>query len=191
MSNSPKSEFAPSQFPREIHSRSSRTPGQPPTLNIRRIISGGQTGADRAGLDFGLASLIPIGGWCPKGRRAEDGVVPARYPLTEHPAYSYQPRTIQNIQEAGFTVIFARAPLSPGSRFTLNQCQRLGKRHVWLCNFPDAEADAKLLRVALQTFDGDLNVAGSRESKCPGIHQHVLRVLHLAVARPAPRPKMN
>ena len=191
MSNSPKSELALKQFPREIHSRSSRTPGQRSRLNIRKIISGGQTGADRAGLDFGLAHRIPIGGWCPKGRRAEDGVVPARYPLQEHPQHSYQPRTIQNIQEAGFTVIFARAPLSPGSRFTLNQCQRLGKRHIWLWNFPEVEADAKLLRVALQTFDGVLNVAGSRESKCPGIHQHVLRVLQLASAQPAAQPKTN
>ena len=191
MTNSPKSESALKQFPRELHSRSSRTSGQRPSLNIRKIISGGQTGADRAGLDFGLAIRIPIGGWCPKGRRAEDGVVPARYPLQEHPQYSYQPRTIQNIQEAGFTVIFARAPLSPGSRFTLNQCRRLARRHVWLCNFPDVEADAKLLRVALQTFDGVLNVAGSRESKCPGIHQHVLRVLQLAIAEPAAQPKTS
>jgi len=183
--------LALNQFPREIHSRSSRTPGQRSRLNIRKIISGGQTGADRAGLDFGLAHRIPIGGWCPKGRRAEDGVVPARYPLQEHPQHSYQPRTIQNIQEASFTVIFARAPLSPGSRFTLNQCQRLGKRHIWLWNFPEVEADAKLLRVALQTFDGVLNVAGSRESKCPGIHQHVLRVLQLAIAQPATQPKTS
>ena len=184
MSNSPKSEFAPNQLLREIHSRSRRTPGQLPRLNIRKIISGGQTGADRAGLDFGLANYIPIGGWCPKGRRAEDGIVPTRYPLLEHPQYSYQPRTIQNIQEADFTVIFARAPLSPGSQLTLNQCQRLGKRHVWLHDFPNAEADANLLRVALQRFDGVLNVAGSRESKCPGIHQHVLQVLQLAIAQP-------
>jgi hypothetical protein len=150
-------------------------------MNIRKVTSGGQTGADRAGLDFGLANRIPIGGWCPQGRRAEDGVVPTRYPLQEHPQHSYQPRTIQNLQEADFTVIFAKTPLSPGSRFTLNQCQRLGKRHVWLHNFPDVEADAKLLRVALQTFDGVLNVAGSRESKCPGIHQHVLRVLQIII----------
>lgn len=153
-------------------------------MNIRKIISGGQTGADRAGLDFGLANRIPIGGWCPKGGRAEDGVVPARYQLQEHTQYSYQPRTIQNVQEADCTVIFARPPLSPGSRFTLNQCQRLRKQHVWLHNFPDAETDAKLLRAALQTFDGVLNVAGSRESKCPGIHRHVLRVLQIAITRP-------
>jgi hypothetical protein len=62
---------------------------------------------------------------------------------------------------------------------------------VWLNNFPDAEGDATILRVALQTFDGVLNVAGSRESKCPGIHQHVLRVLQLAIAEPAAQPRTS
>ena len=152
-------------------------------MNIRKINSGGQTGADRAGLDFGLANRIPIGGWCPKGRRAEDGVVPMSYPMQEHPQYSYQPRTIQNIKEADFTVIFAPMPLSPGSRFTLNQCRRLGKACIWLRNFPDAEADARLLRAALLMFDGILNVAGSRESRCPGIQRHVMRVFELACAQ--------
>ncbi len=152
--------------------------------SIRKIISGGQTGADRAGLDFALAHNIPIGGWCPKGRRAEDGIVPWRYPLREHPHPAYQPRTIQNILEADFTVVFARSPLSPGSRFTLNQCRRHRKKHLWLSSFPDAETDARCLRIALRGFDGILNVAGSRESKCAGIHQHVLRVLQLVTEEP-------
>ncbi|MBK7092421.1 MAG: putative molybdenum carrier protein [bacterium] len=149
---------------------------------IRKIIAGGQTGADRAGLDFALANQIPIGGWCPKGRRAEDGIVPSRYQLREHPASAYQPRTIQNIDESDLTAVFARAPLSPGSRYTLKQCRHQGKKHVWLAGFPDAEADAKCLRAALSQFDGILNIAGSRESKCPGNYEHVLRVLRLATA---------
>jgi hypothetical protein len=150
----------------------------------RKIISGGQTGADRAGLDFALANQIPVGGWCPKGRRAEDGIVPRRYQLQEHADSAYHARTIQNIKESDMTVVFARSPLSPGSRFTLNQCRRRGKRYLWLANFPDAEADAKHLRAALEGFDGVLNIAGSRESKCPGIYQHVLLVLRLGTAPP-------
>ena len=110
--------------------------------------------------------------------------MPGRYPLQEHPHAAYQPRTIQNILEADFTVVFARSPLSPGSRFTLNQCRRHAKKHLWLANFPDAEADARWLRAALEAFDGVLHIAGSRESKCPGIYQHVLRVLRLAIAQP-------
>jgi hypothetical protein len=151
---------------------------------VRKIISGGQTGADRAGLAFAWANHIPIGGWCPKGRRAEDGVVPTCYQLQEHPDAAYQPRTIKNIKESDLTVVFARSPVSPGSRFTLNQCRRYAKKHLWLANFPDAEADARCLRAALEAFDGVLHIAGSRESKCPGIYQHVLRVLRLAIVQP-------
>ena len=80
-------------------------------------------------------------------------------------------------------MVFARSPLSPGSRFTLNQCRHQGKKHVWLAGFPDAEADARCLRAALSQFDGILNIAGSRESKCLGIHEYVLRVLRLATAK--------
>jgi len=168
--------------PPERHRQAGSRPNDFLSLNIRKLISGGQTGADRAGLDYGLAHGIPIGGWCPKGRRAEDGVVPLQYPLQEHAESSYQPRTVQNLAAADFTAIFSRAPLSPGSRFTLNQCRRLGKPHLWLRHFPDVDADARLLRWALREFDGILNVSGSRESKCPGMHQHVLDVLRIAIA---------
>ena len=73
---------------------------------IRRlkIISGGQTGADRAGLDVGLALNIPVGGWCPKGRRAEDGVIPDRYLLVETPERNDQTRTRRNIEDSDGTL---------------------------------------------------------------------------------------
>mgnify|MGYP000918852238 CR=1 FL=1 len=64
---------------------------------LEKIISGGQTGVDRAALDVGLALGLPVGGWCPKGRRAEDGVIPDCYPLTETPERNYQARTRRNI----------------------------------------------------------------------------------------------
>ena len=60
---------------------------------IEKIISGGQTGVDRAALDVALAFNIPCGGWCPKGRKAEDGVIAAQYPLTETPSPDYSQRT--------------------------------------------------------------------------------------------------
>lgn len=168
--------------PPERHRQAGSRPNDFLSLNIRKLISGGQTGADRAGLDFSLTQGIPIGGWCPRDRRAEDGVVPLQYPLQEHAEASYQPRTVQNLAAADFTAIFSRAPLSPGSRFTLDQCRRLGKPHLWLRHFPDVGADARLLRWALREFDGVLNISGSRESKCPGMHQHVLDVLRMAIA---------
>lgn len=146
-------------------------------MKITKIISGGQTGADRAGLDFALRHGIPIGGWCPSGRRAEDGEIPAVYPLVETLGYSYLVRTRLNVRHSDFTVIFA-SPLTPGSRLTLRECQRALKQHIWLNGFPnDASLDAERLVSALYGFQGVLNVAGSRESKCPGIHDYVVGVL--------------
>jgi hypothetical protein len=75
---------------------------------INKIISGGQTGADRAALDFALKFNIPHGGWIPKGRIAEDGPLPAKYQLQEMPTSSYPKRTEQNVIDSDGTLIFSR-----------------------------------------------------------------------------------
>ena len=72
---------------------------------IAKLISGGQTGVDRAALDAALAAGLPIGGWCPKGRLAEDGVIPLRYPLQETPSQQYAQRTRWNVRDADGTLI--------------------------------------------------------------------------------------
>ncbi len=72
---------------------------------IRKIVSGGQTGVDRAGLDVALALQIPCGGWCPKGRLAEDGVIPADYPLEETPSEGYVQRTEWNVRDSEGTLV--------------------------------------------------------------------------------------
>ena len=69
-----------------------------------RLISGGQTGVDRAALDVALALGLPVGGGCPKGRRAEDGRIPDRYPLVETPERNYPARTRRNIEESDGTL---------------------------------------------------------------------------------------
>lgn len=66
-------------------------------MTITRIVSGGQTGADRAGLDAAIHCRLPHGGWCPKGRRAEDGTIPAKYQLRETPSKDYLARTEANV----------------------------------------------------------------------------------------------
>ena len=83
---------------------------------IKKIISGAQTGADRAALDAALALGLPIGGWVPRGRRAEDGPVPDRYPnLRETDTDDYETRTRWNVQDADATLILSHGPLSaPG-----------------------------------------------------------------------------
>ncbi len=87
-----------------------------------KIISGGQTGVDRAALDVAIELGIPHGGWCPKGRRAEDGRIPDRYHLTETPSSGYWPRTVLNVRDctATLVVVDSRFPSSPGTSKTID-----------------------------------------------------------------------
>ena len=77
---------------------------------IPRIVSGGQTGADRAALDWALSHNLPCGGWCPKGRKAEDGTINPKYPLKESSSASYLQRTECNVRDSDATVLFSIAP---------------------------------------------------------------------------------
>ena len=73
------------------------------------ILSGGQTGADRAALDFAIEYGLPHGGWCPRGRLAEDGPIDERYELTETPSHRYAQRTEWNVRDSDATVVFSIA----------------------------------------------------------------------------------
>src|SRR5437868_7117285 len=96
-----------------------------------KIISGGQTGVDRAALDVAIELGIPHGGWCPRGRRAEDGVIPPRYQLAEHESPSYDDRTRRNVAESDATLILcdqeATRPLQGGTKLTCDEARRLHK----------------------------------------------------------------
>jgi len=148
-----------------------------------RIISGGQTGADRGGLNAAIDLELPHGGWCPKGRLAEDGAVPERYQLSETETASYPERTRRNVLEADATVIFTRGRLEGGSRLTAEIAEAAGKPalHVDLTRPHAALIDE--FRVWLDGHQvATLNVAGSRESKAPGITNAVGRFLKEALA---------
>lgn len=146
-----------------------------------KIVSGGQTGADRAALDFAIERQIPCGGWCPKGRLAEDGPIPSHYPLSETTSAEYPPRTRKNIEESDATVIFDASPAkspSRGTKLALRLCKELNRPALVLSGFPDAQSDTAALREFLQRHKPSvLNVAGNRESGTPGIGEHVKRVL--------------
>jgi hypothetical protein len=162
----------------------------PPTHNpVRpaRIISGGQTGADRAALDFAIAAGIPHGGWCPRGRRATDGPIPARYHLRETESAGYLSRTKQNVRDADATVVFTLAPAATGgSAKTLAFAVRVGKPCLHLT--PDDPAPATRLRAFLARHGVRcLNVAGSREEKEPGLARWVQQTLAAAFG-PCPPP---
>lgn len=141
-----------------------------------RIISGGQTGVDRAALDVAIALGIPCGGWCPKGRRAEDGPLDPRYPLKETSAPDYMQRTEWNVRDADGTLILTQGEVTGGTASTVELARRLGKPSlvVDLTQHPPPEA---IRRWAAQHQVRVLNVAGSRESQRPGIYHEAVRFL--------------
>ncbi|MGD8379126.1 MAG: putative molybdenum carrier protein [Gammaproteobacteria bacterium] len=137
---------------------------------LTRIVSGGQTGVDRGALDAALALGMPVGGWCPRGRRAEDGAIPERYPLRETPHADYRERTDWNVRDSDATLIIAKRPLSGGTRFTLD-CARRHGRPCHVADPDDPEAlDETLAWLAMSTV-AVLNIAGPRESGAPGAGQ--------------------
>ncbi len=91
------------------------------------LISGGQTGVDRAALDFALQTGIPCSGWCPSGRRAEDGAIPAHFPMREASSAAYQHRTRLNVKDSDATLIFSDGCPSRGTALTIDCCYLLRK----------------------------------------------------------------
>ena len=149
---------------------------------VERIVSGGQTGADRAGLDVALRHGIPHGGWCPKGRRAETGRIPTKYRLKETPRPTYIQRTEWNIRDSDGTAIFTVRPdLRAGSRRTQEAARKYEKPNIHIplsCTYQPALDLLKFITAhKIQT----LNVAGSRESQEPGIASWVEGVLEDAL----------
>ena len=142
------------------------------------IVSGGQTGADRAALDFAILSTIPHGGWCPRGRVAEDGAIPASYRLKETPEAHYDQRTEWNVRDSDGTVIFSIDPqLSGGSKTTADFAASHGKPMLHLYPGKSPAMDRDLLDFINVNSIRVLNVAGSRESKESGIYRFTLETL--------------
>jgi hypothetical protein len=145
------------------------------------IISGGQTGADRAALDFAIENGFDHGGWCPRGRKAEDGAIPARYELRETPSPRYAQRTGWNIRDSdGTLVVSIAAEPQGGTRLTLELARRLGKPVLHLA----LESAVPIDDVGLQLSDflseqsiQILNVAGPRASQEPEIAAFTTKVL--------------
>jgi len=133
-----------------------------------RIVSGGQTGVDRAALDVAIALGIPHGGWCPRGRLAEDGPIPDRYELTETDSPEYWVRTKQNVLDSDATLILYRGRVSGGTELTL----RLARQHArpYLVVDMDDPPSRDEFHAWMESNAVDvLNVAGPRESQNPEI----------------------
>jgi hypothetical protein len=136
---------------------------------VARIVSGGQTGVDRAALDAALALGLPCGGWCPKGRRAEDGPIAERYPLLETDSPRYAARTRMNVLAADGTLILNRGALDGGSALTAAFARERGKPLLVLA-LDEADALARVRAWVAAHRIAVLNVAGPRESRAPGIY---------------------
>lgn len=145
---------------------------------IQKIISGAQTGADRAGIDAAMESGFDYGGWVPKGRKAEDGVVPAKYTaLQEMSKGGYPERTEQNVLDSDGTVIFGYGKLTTGSALT----RKFARQH----NKPYLHIDLGIvknpvLRIKNWIVDWEikvLNIAGRKASKAPEIYDVVKNII--------------
>ncbi len=149
------------------------------------IVSGGQTGVDRAALDFALQTGLPHDGWCPLGRLAEDGPLEARYQLRETPTASYSQRTEWNVRDSDATVLFTMRPeLSGGTKLTREFATALGKPLLRLCSaeLGPLEAAVELKRFLGQHAVSRLNIAGPRASQEDGVAAYVDAVLAAALS---------
>ena len=133
------------------------------------IVSGGQTGVDRAALDTALGLGLRCGGWCPRGRRAEDGTIPARYPLRETPTAAYPQRTEWNVRDSDGTLILHRGRLRGGTALTLRLARRL-RRPALAVDLTAAPRAERVRDWLARERIARLNVAGPRESEQPGVH---------------------
>ena len=149
---------------------------------IKKIISGGQTGADQGALDFALDNGIDAGGWCPKGRICESGAIPARYPVEEVTEDDYNFRTKLNVRDSDGTLVIIRDGfMEEGTHLTIDYCKELDKPYFLADVGVMSGREESLLSALLIWFDEHqiaiLNVAGNRESNSNGIQAETAGLL--------------
>jgi len=155
-------------------------------MPITKIVSGGQTGADRGGLDAAIYCKIHNGGWCPQGRKAEDGIIPEKYQLQETSSSGYLPRTEANVVDSDFTLIFTIGKLSGGSLKTMEFAKKHQRPalHIDLGGLSREETVKSIVKWLAEKvtkptppLNCALNVAGQRESKACGIQKKVQAIM--------------
>ena len=148
---------------------------------VTKIISGGQTGVDRAALDVAIELGIACGGWCPKGRGSEDGPIPDQYPLIETPSSDSAQRTEWNVRDADATLIIAQGKLTGGTALTHRLVRSMDKPCLVV---EDAEAtSAATVRAWIEEHRVKiLNVAGPRAGNDPHIYELARQLLSSALS---------
>ena len=158
-------------------------------MNRLKIVSGGQTGVDRAALDAAMAAGLAAGGWCPRGRLALDGRIPDRYPLRETPSSRYAQRTEWNVRDADATLILTRGELSGGTKLTAELAADYG-HPLLIIDFLAVPGFPEVMRWLEEHAVGILTVAGPREEGAPGIQSQAEEFLGcLFRERSSPHPK--
>ena len=133
------------------------------------VISGGQTGVDIAALDWAIANSIPHGGWCPKGRRSDDGPIDLRYALNETDTDEYAPRTKKNVEESDGTLVLNLGKMDGGTLKTFKYAKGIGKAY-FVVQMEGSAIRPQLLAWLEMNKIRHLNIAGPRERKSPGIY---------------------
>ena len=152
---------------------------------IKKIVSGGQTGVDRAALDAAMDFDIPVGGWCPKGRKAEDGPIDIKYPLKETNSSDYEIRTMFNARDSHGTLILTKGTPTGGTALTIKWAKGFDKDYLVI----DLDDDYDLVSVKGWLFANHitvLNIAGPRASKFPGIYNQAKTFLEGLLGRVTP-----
>lgn len=146
---------------------------------IKKIISGGQTGADQAGLDAAIEMGIPHGGWIPKGKRTEKGILPKKYKLIEMNSKSYPKRTEKNVLDSDGTLICTHGKLTGGSKLTKTVADKHGRPclHIDLDETINFKVPAEIISWIMENKIETLNVAGSRASKDPKVYKKVVKII--------------
>ena len=150
---------------------------------LKKIISGAQTGADRAALDVAIINGLPHGGWVPKGRKAEDGEVPEKYQVIELSSGDYKCRTEMNVRDSDGTLIITHGKLTGGSALTRKYAQKHNKPclHIDAQEVSEASAAVKIYQWIGSHQVGIFNCAGSRATKDPKIYDAVFSILDTVV----------
>jgi hypothetical protein len=143
---------------------------------IKKLISGGQTGVDRAALDVASDLGLQAGGWCPKGRRAEDGMIPETYPLKETPSRDYEQRTEWNVRDSDATLILTTGKPEGGTALTLEMAQRLEKPFYVVNLLAPRNLGSLQYWIEYEKIE-TLNVAGPREVRVPGVKAMAMEFL--------------
>ena len=146
-----------------------------------KIISGGQTGVDRAALDVALTHGIGCGGWCPAGRLDEFGTISDRYPLQELEFGGSTERTLQNVKDSDGTVVIYPSKLSGGTEQTVHFCVEQRRPHELIDALRVSAQDAaKLIVDFVRDHEIEiLNVAGPRQSEWPEGYNFTSRALEI------------